>query len=83
MQWLKLPAWNICIRHRWEGEMGLSQHKSPHQARAFRRGLYVVASAEISHLAVLAMQYAFSRTNIWRCKPPNFCDSVLSESFSD
>ena len=26
----------ICIRHRWEGEMGSSQHKSPHQARAFR-----------------------------------------------
>ena len=28
--------------------MGASQHKSPHQARAFRRGLDVVTSAEIS-----------------------------------
>ena len=27
--------------------MGSSQHKSPHQARAFRRGLDVVTSAEI------------------------------------
>ena len=35
----------ICIRHRWEGEMGTSQ---PHQAAAFRRGLDVVASSEIS-----------------------------------
>ena len=25
----------ICIRHHCEGEMGSSQHKSPHQARAF------------------------------------------------
>ena len=38
----------ICIRHRWEGEMGSSQHKSLHQARAFRRGLDVAMSAEIS-----------------------------------
>ena len=28
--------------------MGSSQHKSPHQARAFRRGLDVVTCAEIS-----------------------------------
>ena len=28
--------------------MSSSQHKSPHQARAFRRGLVVVTSAEIS-----------------------------------
>ena len=42
----------ICIRHRWEGEMGSSQHKSPHEARAFRRGLYMVTSAEISPSAV-------------------------------
>ena len=39
---------NICIRYRWEEEMGSSQHKSPHQARAFRRGIHVVTSAEIS-----------------------------------
>ena len=38
----------LFIRHRWEGEMGWSQHKSPHQAWAFRRGLNVVNSAEIS-----------------------------------
>ena len=38
----------ICIRHRWEGEMGSSQHKSPQQARAFRRGIPVVTSAENS-----------------------------------
>ena len=38
----------ICIRHRWEGEMGSSQHKSPHQARALRRVLDVVKSAQIS-----------------------------------
>ena len=43
---------NICIWHRWEGEMSSSQHKSPHQARAFRRGLILVTSAEIAHLAV-------------------------------
>ena len=30
---------NISIRHRWESEMGSSQHKSPQQARAFRRVL--------------------------------------------
>ena len=30
----------ICIRHRWEGEMGSSQHKG--------RGLDVVTSAEVS-----------------------------------
>ena len=40
----------ICIRHQWEGEIGSSQHKSPHQARAFGRGLDVVTSAEISPL---------------------------------
>ena len=34
--------------HRWEGEMGWSQQKSPHQARAFRRGLDVVTCAEFS-----------------------------------
>ena len=28
--------------------MGSSQHKSPHQARAFRRGIHVVTSAKIS-----------------------------------
>ena len=35
---------NICIRHM----MSSSQHKSTHQARAFRRGPDVVTSAEIS-----------------------------------
>ena len=35
-------------RYRREGEMGSSQQKSPHQARAFRRGLDVVMSAEIN-----------------------------------
>ena len=39
---------HIGLRHRWEGVMGSSQHKSPHQARAFRRGTDVVTSAEIS-----------------------------------
>ena len=40
---------NICIRNRWEGDMSSSQHKSsPHQARAFRRELDLVTSAEIS-----------------------------------
>ena len=34
----------ICLRHCWEGEMGSSQHKSPHQAWAFKRGLDVVTS---------------------------------------
>ena len=38
----------IFTRHGWKGVMGSSQHKSPHQARAFRRGLDVVTSAEIS-----------------------------------
>ena len=33
--------YNICMRHCWEGEMRSSQHKSPHQARAFRRGLHI------------------------------------------
>ena len=36
------------IRHRWEGEMGSFQHKSPHHARAFRRVLDVVTGAAIS-----------------------------------
>ena len=40
-------------RHRWEGEIGSSRHESPHQARAFRRGLGVVTSA-----------VCISRTNI-------------------
>ena len=35
----------ICIRHRRECETGSSQHKSPHKARAFRRGLNVVTSS--------------------------------------
>ena len=35
----------ICIRQRRECETGSSQHKSPHKARAFRRGLYVVTSS--------------------------------------
>ena len=39
---------NIWIQHIWEGEMCWSQHKSPHQARAFRWGLDVVMSADIS-----------------------------------
>ena len=38
----------IDIWHHGEGEMGSSQHKSPHQARASRRALDVVTSAEIS-----------------------------------
>ena len=38
----------ICIRHRLEGEMDSSQHKSSHHSRAFRRGLDVVTRAEIS-----------------------------------
>ena len=50
---------NIFIRHRWEGEMGSCQHKSPHQVRTFTRGLYVVTSAEMS-------PYRRSHTNIWR-----------------
>ena len=36
------------ILHRWYGEMSSSQHSSPHQARAFRRGLDVMTSAEMS-----------------------------------
>ena len=45
-----IPKENIglCIQHHWEGVMGSSQHKSPYQARAFRRGLHLVKSAEIS-----------------------------------
>ena len=39
---------NMCIRHRCKGEKDSSQHhKSPHQARAYRRGLDVVTGAEI------------------------------------
>ena len=45
--------------------MGSSQHKSPHQARAFQRGLSAVASSEISPSfpPYPTMQYKFSRTN--------------------
>ena len=39
-------VWNICMRHRWEGEMGSFQLKSPHQARAFRLGPDVVTSTQ-------------------------------------
>ena len=35
-------------RGRLECEMSSSQHKSPHQARAFVRGVDVVTSAEIN-----------------------------------
>ena len=47
--WLRygLIIYILSYTHRWEGEMGSSQHKSPHQIRAFSRGLYVVTSAEI------------------------------------
>ena len=41
-------------------EIGSSQKKSAHQARAFRRGLGVVTNAEI----VLKMKYVCSDTNI-------------------
>ena len=33
---------SLCIRLRREGEIGSFQHKSPHQARAFRRGIDVM-----------------------------------------
>ena len=37
--WSNSWFWSVCIRHRWGDEMGSFQHKSPHQARTFRRGL--------------------------------------------
>ena len=60
-----------CIRHRWYGEMGWSQHKSPHHALAFRRGLYVLTCAEMSpgHLEFPTMPYAY--TVVTQVKYPN------------
>ena len=60
----------ICIRHRWEGEMGSSQHKSPHQARAFRRGPDVVTCAEIStsRRTQRCCMYFLVRISIWNGK---------------
>ena len=61
---------SICIRHRWEGEMGSSQHKSLHQARAFRRVLDVVTSAEISpsHRTQRCSMHFLVRISIWNGK---------------
>ena len=53
---------DICELHRWEGEMISSQHKSPHQARDFRRGLDVVMSADISpssHTQRCSLHFSF------------------------
>ena len=52
----------LCIRYRWEGEMGSSLHKSP---GALRRGLDVATVLISAHLAIPTMSYAFSRTNIY------------------
>ena len=49
----------ICILHRWESEMGSSQHKCPHQARVFRRGLDVVTSSRHTNDAVRIFTYEY------------------------
>ena len=57
---------DICIQHRWEGEMCSYQGKSPHQARAFRRGFDLVTSAKMSpSRRNPTMQYVFSHKNIF------------------
>ena len=46
--------------------MGSSQHKSPYQARDFRRGIDVVTSAEMSQSRrTQRRSNVFSRTNIY------------------
>ena len=49
----------ICILHRWESEMGSSQHKWPHQARAFWRGIDVVTSSRHTNDAVRIFTYEY------------------------
>ena len=68
----------ICIRHRLEGEMCSSQHKSPHQARAFMRGLYVVTSAKMSpsRRTQRCSMYFLVRISVW-----NGNDKLRSEAF--
>ena len=53
----------ICIRHRWECEMGSSQHKSPHQDRALGEGM--MTSAEISPSRRTNDIYLYYRENIY------------------
>ena len=59
----------ICILHRLEGEMGSSQHKSPHQARAFKQGLDVVTSSRHTNDAVriCAYEYLSEKTHEMGC----------------
>ena len=71
----------ICIRHRWEGEMGWSQHKSPpHQARAFRRELNVVLSAQLTvpndAVCIFSYEYLFKATN--RTEQERVRDGLIS-----
>ena len=68
--------------HCWEGEMGSSQHKSPHQVRALRQGLDVVTSAEISPyrrtndaFSLLSYEY-ISETSKSNCAVKRFGESA-------
>ena len=47
-----------CTLHRWYGEMGLSQHSSPHQTLAWCGDLFWVRWA---YLAFPTMQYAYNK----------------------
>ena len=46
----------LCIRHRWEGEMGSSQHKSPRVLRSAHLAvptmyIYILVRISISEMA--------------------------------
>ena len=64
------------IRHRWEGEMGSSQHKSPpHQARAFGRRLDVVTRGTNDAVYIFSYEYLSETAKIELCS-----ESYIGES---
>ena len=72
-----LPMWlnsslnndsgKICIRHRWEGEMGSSQHKSPHQDQAFRKQDAMLE--RVSRMTPCYREYLHDRSKEGDCRP--------------